>query len=504
MIRRLLSLLVLTAMGAALLLAGCAKKKFLAVENLPPETTLFVSGTLDVVNHVVQIYWFGSDPDGDVSGFELRFKNPATPNDTDWVYTTRTDSLFTVFVPSGYEMPRFEVRSIDNAGTRDPSPAYADFKFSNQPPTVRFTRRFVPSDTTYASATLSWTSGDPDGNAAALRFLIGLDTIPAALHLVTGNTFTVDTSDFQIGGVYPSTRPRQVFIRAIDDGGRASTWDSLRWVVRAPSEPGVHPRLLLIDDFPSSLGPVLNLAIDTLWTNTAARNLGAGSYSILQLEFTQPFRTNQDVLQTFRQFDAVVWYRSIRNQGTPFFSTLQRDLQDGMSGYLDGGGKLLLEGLNLIEGENATGALRNDWVTRYLGSRGLIRAYRGDAYGDSAVDWSINAGFVDTLNNILYPVILRSTALSSPDSLRNGTNTNGLRGFDVLDTNDVVLWARDSTLSPQVKRGIPIAVSVPVAGSPNGSGRVTVITTSVRHANGFLTASRFLAKVFRQLGLTTP
>jgi hypothetical protein len=68
----------------------------------------------------------------------------------------------------------------------------------------------------------------------------------------------------------------------------------------------------------------------------------------------------------------------------------------------------------------------------------------------------------------------------------------------------VVLWARDSTLSPQVKRGIPIAVSVPVAGSPGGAGRVIVITTPVRGANLFFTAPRFLAKVFEQLGLTGP
>jgi len=170
MIRRLLSLLLLIALGAVVVLAGCAKKKFLAVENLPPETSLFVQGSLDTVNHIVQIYWFGSDPDGEITGFELRFQNPATPAETAWVYTSRTDSLFTVIIPSGYAAPRFEVRSIDNAGTRDPSPAYADFQFSNQPPTASFTQRLQPTDTTYASATLTWTAADPDGNGAAMRF----------------------------------------------------------------------------------------------------------------------------------------------------------------------------------------------------------------------------------------------------------------------------------------------------------------------------------------------
>jgi len=497
LIRRLLSLLMLIALAAAFLLAGCAKKKIMAVENLAPETTLFVSGSLDTVNHVVHIYWFGSDPDGNVSGFELRFHNPALPADTDWVFTTRTDSLFSVFTPSGFSAPVFEVRAIDDAGARDLSPATANFQFSNQPPTVQFTQRLQTTDSTYASATLTWIGSDPDGNSANMQFLIGLDTIPAALHLVTGTQYTIDTTDFKIGGVYPSTRPRQAFIRAIDDGGRASRWDSLRWVVRAPSAPGVHPRLLLIDDVPSTNGAAFT--IDTLWSNTAVRNLDPGSFSILRLEFTQPFRTNQDILQTFRQFDAVIWYRGTQSS----FSTLLLNFQDGLAGYLDGGGKLLIESLNLIDGENATGPLRNDWVTRYLGSRDLIRASI-PGRSDSTVSWSITPGYFDTLNFINYPVILRSTTLDSPDSLGNGINANGLRGFDVLDTNNVVLWARDSTLSPQVTRGVPVAVSVPVAGSPGGAGRVTVVTLPIRGANRLFTAPRFLAKVFKQFGLTTP
>jgi hypothetical protein len=399
MIRRLLCLVMLAVVAVAFLLSGCAKKKIMAVENLPPETTLFVSGSLDVVNHRVQIYWFGSDPDGDVSGFELRFHNPALPADTDWVFTTRTDSLFSVFTPDGYSAPVFEVRAIDNAGTRDPSPASANFQFSNQPPVVHFTQRLQPTDTTFASATLTWTGTDPDGQAGDMHFLIGLDTIPSALHLITGTQHTLDTTDFKIGGVYPSTRPRQAFIRGIDDGGRASGWDSLRWVVRAPSAPGVHPRLLLIDDVPPSNGA--NLTIDTLWANTAARNLPAGSFSILRLDTTQPFRTNQDVLQTCLQFDAVIWYRGTQNS----FSTLLQNFQNGLSGYLDRGGKLLIESLNLIEGENAVGPLTNDWTTRYLGSRDLIRSPIAGRT-DSTVSWSIGAGFRDDINNITYPVIL--------------------------------------------------------------------------------------------------
>ncbi len=503
--RRIAGVIVLAALLAIVAMAGCAKKKILAVQNLPPETTLFVQGSLDTVNHVVRLFWFGSDPDGEIVGYEFMIDNPAQPESAHWVFTNRTDSLFTIHTPAGYAMPTFRVRAIDNdptprpsdspvnapAGQRDPTPALQDFQFSNQAPTVRFIQRHVPTDTTYASVTLAWTASDPDGDTRSLRFLVGLDTVPAALHLVNGLGFTLDTTDFKVAGEYPTTRPRQAFIRAIDDGGRLSAWDSVRWVVRAPSAPGVHPQLLLVDDVPGAVGPLDN----PYWL--AARNLPAGSLSILRLEHTQPFRSVKDLAQTFRLFDAVVWYRGTQGQ-TGFFSRVMRDYQDGMALYLDGGGKLMIESLNLIEGHRAIGALRPDWVTRYMGSSDFIYApLAGEA--DTSVSWSIKPGYTDTLvvPPVTYRSDLRSTVLD--DSLRNNINTNGLRGFAVRDTNFVALWARDSTLSPLDTRDIPIAVTVPVAGT--ASGRLIVFTTPLGGANGFGNVNRFLCKVFQHMGL---
>lgn len=496
--RRCAATALLAAGIAAALVAGCAKKRIFDVGNLPPETTLFVSGALDTVNHVVRLYWFGSDPDGGIAGFELRFRNPASPADTGWVFTSRSDSTFTVLTPTGYAMPVFEVRSIDNEGLRDPSPARQDFQFSNQAPIVTFTNRLRTIDTTYASVTLDWSASDPDGDAAKLSFLIGLDTIPSALRMVTGTRFTVDSSDFKVAGVYPSTRPRQAYIRAIDDGGRASGWDSVRWVVRAPSTLGQHPRLLIVDDVPNSgPGSEGNFRADTLWLNAATRNLPAGSFSILRLEFSQPFRSARDVAQTCKLFDAVIWYRDIRTS----FTTPLRTYQDGLATYLDRGGRLLIESTELIDGENAPGLLRGDWTSRYLGSNGLILAPQAGR-ADSTASWSVSGGFFDTTTFVVTPVILRSTMFA--DSLMQGGIRGGLRGFAVRDTNFVALWARDSSLSPRVDRDIPVAVSVPVPENAGGPGRLVVFTLPLRGANGFFNLPRVVAKVFQQLGLTGP
>src|SRR5207237_9077744 len=75
-------------------LAGCGKgHKGPLAPDAPPETRLFVRGPVDTVNHVVHLYWFGSDPDGDVVGFEVRLLNPEAPADSAWRFTTRSDSL---------------------------------------------------------------------------------------------------------------------------------------------------------------------------------------------------------------------------------------------------------------------------------------------------------------------------------------------------------------------------------------------------------------------------
>ena len=87
-------LLALAAvLGAVLLAAGCGVKGTL-VPNGAPETTIFVEGPVDTVNHVVHLRWFGSDPDGHVARFEYRFvypagQEPAGHDSSAWLSTRR-------------------------------------------------------------------------------------------------------------------------------------------------------------------------------------------------------------------------------------------------------------------------------------------------------------------------------------------------------------------------------------------------------------------------------
>ena len=465
------------ALMAAACLAGCSAKGTL-VPNVPPETTLFVQGPVDTVSHTVHLYWFGSDPDGEVVAFELRFRNPAAPADTQWVRTTRSDSIFTVFAPEGYTAPTFEVRAIDNQGAVDPTPAVEDFQFRNQAPTVTLLHRVTPADTTFASLTLTWTGNDPDGGGENLRFRVWLNGNEGAALETTERTITIPSADFLQGGAYASGY-RTVYVQPIDAGGRAGAPDSATWFVRAPVT-GSRARLLIIDDVPTT-NPA-NRVTDTLFTNTAARNLGAGEYSVLQLQFTQPFRSAKDLEQTCRLFETVLWYR-----GTELsFPTVLRDYQAGLGAYLENGGKLILEGYDLIEGRQERGALTQDFMQRYLGSERLIYSW-SQALLDSVAGWgNVNGA---PLRSDMYA-----------DSLLMRLFSRDVRAFLVRDPSYVAIYAPPGSLTPSNPIPLPVAVSVP---QPSG-GRAMLVSFPFRAADLYGNVPRFLAKVFQQFGLTGP
>jgi hypothetical protein len=462
---------------AALLLAGCSPKNTL-VPNLPPETTLFVQGPVDTVNHVVRLFWFGSDQDGFVERFELRFLNPASPGDTAWVSTTRTDSLFTVFTPAGLTSPVFEVRAVDDQGAIDPTPARQDFTFSNAPPSVTLTGEPGANDTTFASLTLRWQAADPDGDVGRMQYRVWLDGNQTQARVTTATTFTIPTDDFRQGGQLLSGF-RTAYVQPIDDGGMAGPPDSTRWFVRAPVT-GSRARLLIIDDVPST--NAAGFSTDTLFQNAAARNLPAGEWSLLRLEFTQPFDSDADVVQTLGLFEAVVWYRGTE----PTFSPVMARHQQGIGDYLEAGGRVMLEGFHLIDGQNAPGALGQDFMRDYLGADRLFRFF-DVTLQDSVANWGI--GNARTLRSTLYA-----------DSLRTQGIFVGLRAMAVNDTDHVALWARAGTLSPPHAFDIPVAVSVPHA----GGGRAVAFTIPLRAVNGFQSVPRVLSRILDDFGIIGP
>lgn len=134
--------------------------------------------------------WWGNDPDGFVSGYEVSVNGSA------WSFTTRQDSLFEFVIPAGQDTAdiKISVRAVDNEGAVDPNPPVLFIPIANSPPSFNFTVSLArPSRNpvrSFPALRYNWESTDPDGpnDLAAFEFVWN-DTTQAPVRL-SRNFFT--------------------------------------------------------------------------------------------------------------------------------------------------------------------------------------------------------------------------------------------------------------------------------------------------------------------------
>ena len=144
--------------------------------NRPPDTALAVRDSSlvgniedeDRLTSTVFVSWSGTDTDGFVTAFDLRYYDDAGPApgpEEGWSRTTRSDSLVLLPIPPESDIANvaFEVRAVDNEGAVDPTPARTVFPIRNSPPTFRLSGTIAPADTTWPVVSFGWTAADPDG-----------------------------------------------------------------------------------------------------------------------------------------------------------------------------------------------------------------------------------------------------------------------------------------------------------------------------------------------------
>ena len=141
-----------------------ACKKDSPVGNMPPDTHISVSQINLTGNNrlgsVVTMHWSGTDVDGFIAGYEVSFNN------TNWVYTKRTDSTFKLNLPKGADTTDlyFYVRSIDNKGAKDPSPATIKIPIKNSRPVLSLDDTKKPKDTAFLLFSIPFNATDADGD----------------------------------------------------------------------------------------------------------------------------------------------------------------------------------------------------------------------------------------------------------------------------------------------------------------------------------------------------
>ncbi len=453
--RVLLLALAVTLSAAALFAAGCGVKGTMG-PNLPPETIVFVEGPVDTVNHVVTLRWFGSDPDGEVVRFDYRFvypagQGPAGYDSSAWLSTTRHDSTFAIYSPSGYAMPTFVVRAVDNDGEPDPTPARQTFQFSNGAPTVRLIGSPVLPSTTLPVATIKWSASDPDGDINLAHFLIWLDGNEAGGALVPASTsYTLPPSLFADGAGGYFAGPHTVHIRCIDDGGAVSLPDSFTWNVIAPTG-----QVLLVDDDPAAL----SAAVDPMYVNALDRQLGAGSYTKLNLEVNNPFRSVADLTYSFGLFRSVFWYQE---NNTVRSSALALS-EPAIRGLLAGGGNFYISSQNLV---GTNGAFAST-------------AFLGEIVGADSVRFNLtsqNTNFVIGNGQVLTP------GPTTPyDSLRSVAISTGVEALILKTASDAAFLARPIILDSTQTEDWVVGVDRVPAG---GTGRIVALMFPLRLLGG--------------------
>ena len=231
----------------ALLLFSCNKGNQL--DNLLPQTSISLesinlSGE-NRLNSLITLNWHGTDPDGNVTGYEFSF------DQTEWFFTINQDSTFLFTIGAGSDTIDidFWVRAIDNSNESDDSPAYLSIPLKNTPPEIAYNEELIPKDTAFNVLFMSWAASDLDGDNTIKDIQIKLNNgswtsvqstadfvsiIPTDAKTVGQTTGTIwydiERSGPEIDGLILDGT-NIIYIKAIDIAGSESIVDTLENVV---------------------------------------------------------------------------------------------------------------------------------------------------------------------------------------------------------------------------------------------------------------------------------
>jgi hypothetical protein len=217
---------------AAFVAIGCERDDTASVDRNRPPDTVITQGFQDPTAppdpldppdlfYRAEIAWRGEDVDGRVVGYQFAV------DDTNWVYTTKTDSVFRFTVGEvGSRQHVFIIRAIDNLGKPDPSPDSLFFEsYTTGPPAVDFVEGkmevngapfpFTGRDTVEVASSVKfvWTGADPDGFIVAWESKFD-NEVEYLRHERN------DTTRTQVG---LAAGPHTMIVRGIDDAGAKST-----------------------------------------------------------------------------------------------------------------------------------------------------------------------------------------------------------------------------------------------------------------------------------------
>lgn len=287
----------LALVALALIWGGCdAGFEGEPTENRAPETSLAVRDTSlvdnicgdepsgnpctlddDLLTSTVFVSWSGTDSDGFVEAYELRFYDDGASGG-EWTRTASRDTLVLLPIAEGSTANVvFEVRAIDDRGAIDPTPAQTVFPIRNSPPSLRLVGFDLPPDTTWTVFSFGWAASDPEGEANLAAVEVALNDPEAFVQLPPDAAFATfvatETGAGQVqspvrvflGRAFSSTEitlpgllldaDNTLYVRAVDQTGATSETVQYpnpdpdaeeTWFVQQPTSD-----VLLVNDFRS-------------------------------------------------------------------------------------------------------------------------------------------------------------------------------------------------------------------------------------------------------------
>lgn len=336
-----------------LLLAFSQCKKGDPIDNQAPETftsveAINLSGE-NRLNSVIELQWWGTDPDGVVAGFEISFDQEI------WTFTPNQDSTFKFSIDAGSDTVDidFWVRALDDDGVVDPTPAYLKIPLKNTPPEIAFDRDLLPTDTAFNVLTLTWEASDLDGFETIANIQlkandgdwVDLQYTKTLVAIVPDDPKSNGTSPskiyFDVDDVGPSlgglnvNGMNDIYIRAVDIAGSSSQVDTLAGIYfRGKTHDilitGAHDKCPT-NFYPSYLA-ALGLNADFInMERESAKN--------------QPRIWNPTFALMLLQYESVIMYASdvkYTNAQTNEANLLIELASSSIQTFVDAGGKLLI------------------------------------------------------------------------------------------------------------------------------------------------------------------
>jgi len=364
------------------------------VLNIPPDTHIYVEGTVDTVPARQVIHWWGNDPDGWVVGYHYNWDGSG-----DTVFTTLTCDTFVLTAEDTVNFHTISVWAEDNEAAKDTTPAVLTIPVMNSPPSVYFRDESLPKDTTLPVVTFYLEAEDIDGIESVKGFYYRLDTD------VSMSFIPIDTPYVTLRDVQPGER---TFIAwAVDESNSISDSITYDWIVEE-----VISDILLVDEEPGRGARVFYQGI--------LESMGL-DFNLWRVEDALPYSPfDVDITINELGFSTIIWYTGRDECRIPH---VQKTIEE----YLDDGNKLFL----------ASHAVLSNFYDPYIPSPFL--------YNYMGIDTS--ALTIDLIDNILPmgSILYRDSLIGGyPDSIKVSTFVSKFDAFEPNENAEIIYRLQES------------------------------------------------------------